>query len=77
MVSTSTILSECLFSVAMMVSKDLSITPISGLEVVLCGAGGGSVVAVRVVDLGSVVVVRVVDLDPALDLDLDLCVFEP
>ena len=40
-VSTSTILSDCLFSVAMMVSKDLSITPISGLEVVLGGVGGG------------------------------------
>ena len=37
----------------------------------------GFVVAVRVVDLGSAVVARVVDLDPALDLDLDLCVFEP
>ena len=40
-VSTYTILSDCLFSVAMMVSKDLSITPISGLEVVPCDAGGG------------------------------------
>ena len=36
-----------------------------------------SVAAVRVLDLGSVVAARVVDLDPALDLDLDLCVFEP
>ena len=34
------ILSNCLFSVAMMVSKDLSITPISGLEVFLGGVGG-------------------------------------
>ena len=37
----------------------------------------GSLVVVRVVDLGSAVVARVVDLDPALDLDLDLCMFEP
>ena len=37
----------------------------------------GSVVAVRVLDLGSVVAAMVVDLDPALDLDIDLCVFEP
>ena len=37
----------------------------------------GSVVAVRLVDLGSAVAARVVDLDPALDLDLDLCVSEP
>ena len=37
----------------------------------------GSVVVVRVVDHESVVAVRVVDLDPILDLDLDLCVFEP
>ena len=37
----------------------------------------GSVVAVRVVDLGSMVATRVVDLDPALDLNLYLCVFEP
>ena len=35
------------------------------------------VATVRVLDLGSVVAARVVDLDPALDLDLDLCVFEP
>ena len=41
MVSTSTILSDYLFRVAMMVSKDLNITPISGLEVVLSGVGGG------------------------------------
>ena len=41
MVSTSVILSDCLFSVAMMVSKDLNITPISGLEVVLGDVGGG------------------------------------
>ena len=34
-------------------------------------------VAVRVVDLGYVVAARVVDIDLALDLDLDLCVFEP
>ena len=40
MVYTSTILSDCLFSVAMMVSKDLSITSISELEVVLGGVGG-------------------------------------
>ena len=40
-VSTSAILSDYLFSVAMMVSKDLSITPILGLEFVPCGAGGG------------------------------------
>ena len=77
MVYTSTILFVYLFSVAMMVSKDLSITPISGLEVTLGSVGGGAVVVVRVVDLGSVVAVRVVDLDPALDLDLDLYVFEP
>ena len=37
----------------------------------------GSVVAVREVDLGSAVAARVVDLDPTLDLNLDLCVFEP
>ena len=41
MVSTSTILSDCLFSVAVMVSKDLSITSISVLEVVLGSVGGG------------------------------------
>ena len=35
------ILSDYLFSVAMMVSKDLNITPISGLEVVFGGVGGG------------------------------------
>ena len=37
----------------------------------------GSVVVVRVVDLELVVVARVVDLDLALDLDLNLYVFEP
>ena len=37
----------------------------------------GSEVAVRVVDLGFVVAVKVVDLDLTLDLNLDLCLFEP
>ena len=40
MVSTSAILSDCLFSVAMMVSKDLSMTSISGVEDALGGADG-------------------------------------
>ena len=40
-VSTSAILSDCLFRVAMMVSKDLNITLISGLEVILGGVSGG------------------------------------